>query len=218
MGNIIKSGCLYIHNASQVITINAQNQYHGIPGFAENGCNIGTTIVSFLSGAITNTANNGGVLRCTDTSHGLTTGNYIFLNDMGDGAHVGCTRVTVVDTDTFDCDHITYNSSSDTGYWQRSSGIKIGIGGGGMFDVKYSFSFSGASGNVDFIVEIYVNETLEETVASARKIGIADDTGNQGSGNLVRLTSGDVVHMAIKNITTSANATLKYGGFSLSRK
>lgn len=206
-----------MHDAGQVITINGADQYHGVIGLAENGCNIGSTTVDGLTGSITSTANNGGVLRCTDASHGLTDGDYVFLNGMGDAAHNGVTRATVVDTDTFDCDHIAYSSAADTGYWQRASGLKVGIGGGGFYDVEYSYSFSAGSGNVLFIAEIFVNESLEVTVASARKIGVASDVGNQGSGNLLRLTANDVVHMAIKS-TPAANATIDYAGFHMARR
>jgi hypothetical protein len=208
---------MYLYDASAVQTINAVNQYHGVIGFSEGSCTDGTTFLASSTGAITNTANNGGVLRCTDATHGLTTGQYVTLNGMGDSAHVGTTRVTVIDTDTFDCDNITYNSAADTGSWQRGSSITVNTGYQGNYDVSLTTSYLSAGALKDYKFEIVKNATHIDEIAFERKIGTASDLGSASAGGILSLAAGDTVWIVIEGTSDTTNATLVHANMHFSK-
>lgn len=209
------SGCMYMYEAAEPVVIDAQDQYHAVQGFQPNGCNDGVTFLASATGSVTDTANNGGVLRCTDAGHGLSTGQYITLTGMGDAAHVGSSRVTVIDVDTFDCDNIVYNSIGDTGTWIRGSSLTINTGHGGTYQIGYSFSMYSVANNRNVRVEVVKNVTDLDEMASERKIAVLNDLGVLSSGNLVGLVGGDTVWMQLKNTTAATDFAIEHANFSM---
>lgn len=203
-------GSMYMYEATKTITINATDEYHGVEGFGAGTQISGTTFLASANGVITSTANNGGVLRCTDAGHGLTTGQYIALNGMGDALHVGTTRVTVIDASTFDCDDIAYNSAADTGFWQRGSSISIDSGFGGTYVITFSMSILSVANNKNYKFEMVKNTTDLDEFAAERKIAIQNDLGNMGASGIVSLAAGDVIWQKVENRTDSSNLVIEH--------
>lgn len=210
MSHRLATGCMFGYEITELITIDTVGQYHGITGLGINGCNSGTTFIASLKGSITDTANNGGVLRCTDGTHGLTTGDYVSLTGMGDAAHADITRVTVIDVNTFDCDDIAYNSISDTGTWARGSGLTIDAGHGGTFTVSCTASLLSAGTNKNFRMEVAKNATTIDEFVAERKFANSTDLGSVSLGGLLELTGGDTLWAAVKCTTDDTNITVEH--------
>jgi len=208
-------GSLYLYEANQTITINTVAEYHGVVGLLEGSANGGATIYKAgLTGSITSTANNGGVLRCTDVAHGLDEGDYISLNGMGDAAHNGITRVTKIDDDTFDCDDIAYSSSSDTGSWQRGASLKIAPGYGGYYTGGFSITARSSVASKNFKFEVYKNTTAFDEFAWERLFGNTG-WGVGASGGVGLLMAGDVIWLAVENTTDTQNCIINHANLHL---
>ena len=194
-------GGMFLYDSVTAITITAGQQYHAVNLFGVSALVNGLTYGSGSSGAITDTADNGGVLRCTDATHGLTTGDYVCLHNMADAAHVGITQVTVIDPNTFDCDDITYNSDSDTGNWTMGDYLEVDAGSEGLYIISWAASMSSPDGsNKTFKVEMVKNATALDEFALQRKFGIQSDVGSMGTGGIVELAAGDKIWMQCKNV------------------
>jgi hypothetical protein len=193
-------GGMFLYNTPTTVAIDTGQQYHAVGVFATSTEMFGVTFGASGTGAIADTANNGGVLRCTDVGHGLATGDYVCLHGMGDAAHVGTTRVTWVDVDTFDCDDIAYNSIDDTGNWSRGDSLTIDAGSEGIYLISWAASVSSPdAANKIFKLEVCKNTTdLDEFVAE-QKIAIQNDLGSLGASGIVTLAAGDKVWLKVKN-------------------
>jgi hypothetical protein len=211
------TGCMYVYDSAVAIVIHAVDQYHAVGGLGLDGCNSGITFLASASGNVTDTADNGGVLRCESVAHGLTTGNYLSLVGMGDGAHVGFTRVSVVDVDTFDCDNIVYSSSGDTGFWDRGSSLTVDQGKGGLYNVAFSASVLSAGNNKNYKFELMRDTTELNEFAAERRINVAGDLGSISAAGLVGLTGGDTVWLVVENTTDATNLTLKHANVHMFR-
>jgi len=205
---------IYLYEATETQSINTVNQYHAVTGLLESSIDGACTYKVSITGAITDTANNGGVLRCTDATHGLDTGDYITLNGMGDAAHVGITRVTVIDINTFDCDDIAYNSLSDTGNWQRGSSLKINAGFGGIYDGAFSVTARSAVASKNFKFEVYKNTTAFDEFAWERLFGNTG-YGVGASGGVGLLAAGDVLWLAVENTTDAQDCIIRHANFHI---
>jgi len=210
-------GCEYAYEAAEAIVINGANQYHGVSGLQQDGCNLGTTFLASATGAVTDTADNASILRCTSVAHGLATGQYLSLTGPGDAAHAGLTRVTVISVDLFDCDDIAYSSAEDTKTWTRGASIKIDVGRGGFFWVSFSTSLLSAGVNKNYKFEVAKNAVEQDTIVSERKISVSNDLGSMSSGGTIKLSSNDTVWMIVKNTTDSTNLTIEHMNLHLAR-
>lgn len=208
---------MYMYEATELITINTTNVYHAVTGFSAGSVNSAATFTASATGSITDTADNGsGVLRCTDVGHGLTTGQFITLNGMGDAAHNGITEVTVIDADTFDAEDITYNSDNDTGEWQRGSSLTIKSGFGGSFNGGFSVTAAAAAANKNFKFEIYGGTTAFDEFA-VEALFPNSNYNNVGSSGIGNLPAGTVMWMAVKNTTDSGNITVEHANLNMKK-
>jgi hypothetical protein len=207
---------IYIYAGSQTITINTTGVYHAVIGLLESSIDGAATYKASLVGAITDTANNGGVLRCTDATHGLDEGDYVTLNGMGDALHNGVTRVSVIDVNTFDCDNITYNSASDTGSWQRGTSLKINAGNGGIYDGAFSVTARSAVASKNFKFELYLNEVPFDEFAWERLFGNTG-YGVGASGGVGLLKNGDVLWMAVENTTDTQDVIIRHANLHITK-
>lgn len=207
---------MYMYEASELITINTANVYHAVTGFSEGSVDSAATFTASATGSITDTADNGGVLRCTDAAHGLTTGQFITLNGMGDAAHNGVTEVTVIDSDTFDAEDITYNSDNDTGEWQRGSSVTIKSGFGGAFNGGFSITGAAAAANKNFKFEVYGGTTPFDEFA-VEALFPNSNYNNVSSGGIGNLPAGTVMWVAVKNTTDTANITIEHANLHMKK-
>lgn len=174
-----------------------------------------TTLYAGSTGAITDTADNGGVLRVTDVDHGLTTGDCITLVGMGDPVHDGVTSVTVINSSTFDADNITYNSINDTGTWHK--GAYIQVNKRGRYQLNWSFSMASAGNNKVFDFTAFKNCSVIPITTRDRKFGTAGDVGiGHGGGNFV-LEKDDKIWFGFRNTTDATNITLSAGTVYLTK-
>jgi len=212
-----KAAGMYMYEANQTIALDVVDTYQAVIGFSEAAVNTGFTYLASATGAITNTEDNGGVLRCTDAGHGLTTGQYIAVHGMGDTAHDGQTRVTAISVDVFDCDDIAYSSDSDTGNWSRGSSLTVDSGGAGNYRLAFSASMRAETNNNVFKVELFKNATGLDEFAILRKISTGADVGNAASSGLVALSEGDTIWMAVENTTDATDIILDYANVNAVR-
>jgi hypothetical protein len=121
---------------------------------------------------------------------------------MVDAAHVGTTKVTVIDVDTFDCDNITYNSAADTGAWSQGDYLQVSAGASGHWQIGWSASMSSPdAANKTFKLECVKNITDIDEGATQRKFGIQNDVGVVASAsNIVELVAGDRIWMQVQNV------------------
>jgi hypothetical protein len=201
---------MYLYNSAVEQVISTVDEYHAVVGLLQNSCDVGTTFLSSATGAITDTANNGGVLRCTDAGHGLSTGQYLTVVGMADAAHNGITRVTVIDVDTFDCDNIVYNSDSDTGNWLRGTSITIDDGYQNTVAVDFSASITSVGNLKNYKFEIFKNIVEQNEYVAERKIGTASDLGTVSAGGVVSLVPGDTIWWAVMNTVDAVNYVIKH--------
>ena len=205
---------MYAYESTDTITINTTNEYHAVIGLSQGAVNGAATFLAGDTGSITDTADNGGVLRCTSAAHGLISGQPVTLNGMGDAAHNGVTVVTVIDENIFDCDDIAYNSDDDTGEWQRGDTLRINEGYGGIYTGGFSLTGSSAVASKDFKVEVYADSTPFDEFAGE---ALFNNTGyNQiSSGGVGVLQAGQYIWLGIENTTDAQDFVLRHGNLHL---
>jgi len=215
MGNNMSAyGAMFDKNNAVATTINTASEYHALENQGTGLCS-GFAFDAGSNGAITDTADNGGVLRCTDVAHGLATGDMITLNGMGDAAHNGITAVTVIGVDTFDCDNIVYNSIEDTGSWQQGSSLTVGTGGAGIYMISWGASGSAAVSAKEYHFECFQNIVAIDGTHKPRTF-TGTTIGNFGSpAALVSLAESDIVWCGVENVTDTTNLTIADFNLSL---
>ena len=94
----------------------------------------------------------------------------------------------------------------------------VTIGSDGDYAINGSFSFRAATGNTVWRTHIYVNGS-ETSIACHRKIGTANDVGNEGFTGILTLSKGDVVGSWVSRADASGavNVTFEEASFSVER-
>jgi hypothetical protein len=216
INNVAPIGSCYVYEGVAATVITKTDQYHGITVFGADE-EEGVTFLVGLTGSITNTANNGGILRCTDVDHGLLTGQYITLNNMTTNVHSIQTRVTKIDNNTFDCDDIAYAAAGDTGSWQRGASLTIGAGNGGHWLLAYAVSCYPAANNKNFKFEPMINTTHFDQCATENKLLSTTDYQVLSNAYPIELLAGDTVQLMLKNTTDATDLTIIHGNLILTR-
>ncbi len=212
-----KIGSMYMYEADHTIELDDADTYQAVTGFLEGSVIEGFTFLASATGVITDTENNGGVLRCTDAAHGLTTGQYVTLHGMGDSDHDSDTRVTVISASVFDCDDIAYNSADDTGKWTRGSSLTVNTGGAGNYQLSYSASVRAEDNGKRFKIELVKNTSHLDESATWRKIANGNDVGNLASGCTEYLADGDVIWVQVKNTDDASDLIYDYANVNIFR-
>jgi hypothetical protein len=112
--------------------------------------------------------------------------------------------------DQWDLIHSTrmgYNN--DGGLIIEKAGRYVGI---------WSISFSASSANQEFEAGFWLNgENIEIGGWAQRKINTASDVGSFSANGIANLRKGDVVSLAIANLTSTANMIINHASFTLNR-
>lgn len=207
----------HIHENATVTPINTVSVPHAVQGVGSVlvAPTNGFTFSSGSTGAITNTANNGGILRITDVGHGLSTGDIVTITGLATAAQNNITQITRIGNDTFDCDDIAFATAGETGNWYKGDALIANTGADGI----YSLSFNGfgiSSGvNKVFEFELAQNSTLIEVLESRRFFATSSDYGSFSAQGMVTVTAGDIISFIIIGITDTTDFTITHLNVSL---
>ena len=199
---------MHIHDNTTATVINNGDSPHLIQGLFILEHAIGFTFESGSTGAITDTANNGGILRITDTDHGLSTGDIVSTTGLSTAAQNNVTKVTVIDSATFDCDDITFVTASETGIWYQGDRLIAAAGSGGTYKIDFHSYGTSAGTNKTFEYGIFINE-IEETITHSKRKYATVDVGVVGASGITFIDDGDEVTFYIKG-QDSTNFTLDH--------
>lgn len=174
------------------------------------------TFQAGANGVITDTANNGGVLRITDVGHGRVTGDIVTINGLATASQNGITKVTRIDDDTFDCDDLTFATIDETGTWQMGSYLLVPTGGAGDYRIQFTATVTSASANKTYTTQLVVGTTLDAPMISEVRLA-STDVSLMGFGGIHTLAVADRVWISINGLTDGTNITLKHFNLSLNR-
>lgn len=196
-------------------TISVADVFHPIRNFV-TGAVSGWTFIAGGAGTITDTETSGGLLRCTDPAHGLSTGDCITLVGMGTAAHNGHTLVTIDGDGAFICDNISWAADNDTGSWIQGAALIAGASAAGMYSLAWTASISPAVNNHIYTGTALKNCTLCCKSRSRIKSGGAGEfTSMCGSGFVENVVAGDIISLSVKNVGADGNLTVRHADFKL---
>lgn len=204
----VEHGEMYMDSNGTATTITDANKAVAIEGFSSSHL-IDLTFVSSKNGVITDTINNGGILRCLDASHGLTTGDIITINGLATAAQNKTTTITKFDNNNFDCDDITFATASESGTWQMGSYLLIPTGGDGTFLASMSSSATPVGANKTFLIQLCINTTAQVDVKVERKFSAAD-IGSLSMTGFITVVAANRVWISATGLTDGANITFKH--------
>lgn len=174
------------------------------------------TVVASKNGDITDTANNGGILRITDVAHGLITGDIVTINGLATAAQNGITVITRIDDDNFDCDDISFVTIDETGTWEMGTYILTPTGGAGNYLIMFGSSATSAGANKTYLVNLVIGTTLQTDAKVERKYTAADIGSVMFSG-IVSLADADRLWVCVTGLTDATDITFKHANLSLHR-
>jgi hypothetical protein len=207
---------MYVFNNSTVLPIQTSNVWHALQANVTQESSSHWTFYASANGAITDTASNGGVLRCTDVGHGRSTGDIICLTGMGDAAHNGVSVITVIDVDTFDANSISWNSDNDTGVWAIPNRFQLNTEDGeGKYIISVRASWTPERANDVFSTAIFVNETYQEDIYTTLASQGIDEPIPLSIGGPADITNGDYVWLGIMNESGTDGVIPKHGVLSI---
>ena len=207
---------MHLHDNAVATVINTVNKPHLVQGLFLSVFAEGFVFAAGSTGAITNSADNGGTLRLTDVAHGLSTGAVVSVTGLPTAANNNITRVTVIDVDTFDCDDIAFAGAGETGIWYEGDKFTTLQGSQGIYKISFHSFGTSAAVNKEFEYEVFVNNIPQENIEAARKYA-ASDLGTVGGGGLITLAAGDIITFAMFGLTDTTNFTQKHTNVTIHR-
>lgn len=199
---------MYIYGGASTTFIDTVQRYHLARGFAQGTLNKWTFDAGSY-GSIIDTANNGsGKLRITtSTDHTLTTGCIVSITGLATNSQNAVTRVTVINSTTFDCDDISYSSPDEVGTFNRGSSLIAGVGAAGVYHVCFSASVTSFGNNKKYNWEIIQNVTERDNISITRMIATGTDEGAVGASGLLTIAEGDIITLAVEGLTDTTDLT-----------
>lgn len=150
-----------------------------------------------------------GIISVVSAGHGLSTGNWITLED---GIYDGVYIVTSVDTDTIRV--ATTFVSDDAGSWVEPSRLTLTQTGiiNQVFKIDWNISSSVAGTPVGDDVKwgVHVNNVHWTKLEQRRTLTTGSVYGSFGNGGLVTLSTGDDIFMFF--LSDDTNALTHYAG------
>ena len=213
-GNSQEYGQLEITSGGE-ITINTASEWHALDTLVAGVSSEHISVAPGSNGVISGTLDNGGQLQCADVGHGLSTGDYIALNGMGNPAHNGITRVTVLNADDFVCDNIAFSSIGDTGVWQQGSYLSPTRRG--AYRIGYAFSAIAAANNKMFDFAVFRNVTDVPGTLITNRFAVGGDAGGIPGTGVLFLEKDDILFFALRNTTDNSNITISEGSFNIDK-
>ncbi len=174
------------------------------------------TFVAGANGVITDTANNGGLLRITDVAHGLVTGDIVSINGLATAAQNGITVITRIDDDTFDCVDISFATIDETGTWQMGAYLLTPTGGAGDYRIMFTSSVLSASANKTYTIQAMIGTSEDDGLFAEVRLASAD-VSEMAFGGIHTLAVADRLWVCINGLTDGTNITLKHFNLSINR-
>ncbi len=174
------------------------------------------TFVAGANGVITDTANNGGLLRITDVAHGLVTGDIVSINGLATAAQNDITIITRIDDDTFDCQDITFATVDETGTWQMGAYLLTPTGGAGDYRIHFTSSVLSASANKTYTIQAMIGTTADDGLFAEVRLA-SSDVSEMAFGGIHTLAVADRLWICVNGLTDGTNITLKHFNMSINR-
>ncbi|HEB28221.1 MAG TPA: hypothetical protein ENI05_10665 [Porticoccus sp.] len=174
------------------------------------------TFVAGANGVITDTANNGGLLRITDVAHGRVTGDILSINGLATASQNGITVITRIDDDTFDCQNITFATIDETGTWQMGAYLLTPAGGAGDYRIQFTSTVLSASANKTYTIQAMIGTAADDGLFAEVRLASSDVSG-MGFGGIHTLAVADRIWICVNGLTDGTNLTLKHFNLSINR-
>lgn len=211
----VEHGEMFLDGNGTPVTVTTKDDSVALEGFSSSHLQ-DFTFVSSKNGTITDTANNGGKLRITDATHGLTTGDIITINGLFTAAQNGTTAITKITNDIFDCDDINWVTDDETGTWQMGSYLLVPTGGAGTYMASMTSSATSGGANKTFLVQLCINIAAQPDVKVERKFSAAD-IGSVGMNGLITLAAANRIWLSVTGLSDTTDITFKHANLSLHR-
>ena len=211
----VEHGEFYLDGNGTATTLTDSGKAVALEGFTSSHL-VDFTFVASKNGVITDTANNSTVLRITDVTHGLTTGDIVTINGLATASQNGTTAITKITDDTFDCDNLTFATIDETGTWQMGSYLLVPTGGAGTYLALVSSSSTPGGTNLTYLLQLCINITAQVDAKVERKFGAAD-IGSMSISGLITLSDADRIWLSVTGIATATAITFKHANLAIHR-
>ena len=203
---------MILHDNSIEMVIDSNDKQHALRLFLAGDLEE-WTFDAGSTGAITNTADNGGTLRITDVGHGLVTGNIVTITGLSTAAQNDVTVITRIDDDTFDCADITFVTGSETGTWNRGSSLIAGVLSTGKCLVQLGISAISAAITPEITYHIYINTTQQQ--GDAIQFDLKTSAGRGFMSQIVTIAANDIVWVSVLETSNNINITNIFSNLNL---
>ena len=164
---------------------------------------------SFPIASIADGADSGVDIEVTTTgSHGLAVGDIISQSNLADAAYVGVFVVKDIISVT-QYEVAAVYTATDTGTMDQAATLTVGANSAGHYQITWAASGTSATSNESFDFQLYNNATVIAGTKSRRKFSTATDYGSFGGVGIEYLESGDTISLALTNLDSANNVTIR---------
>ncbi len=208
-------GDMHAHENAIATVINTVNIPHLVQGIFAAELTSRFIFSSGSTGAITNTSDNGsGKLRITSASHGLVTGAILSTSGLTTVAQNNITKITVINSSTFDCDDINFDTGSETGFWYEGDKLTASQGSDGIYKAEFNSFGVTAIANKIFKFGFFNNTLFKDNIEAKRKFASLD-IGSFSGGGFIDISAGDILTFGVFGITDTTNFTIQHASLLL---
>lgn len=206
--------------ASTSLAIDTSLIYHAIVLASSAGINAGFTHKAGQANAIASVAENsaGVSYKVTTTgNHNLIAGECI--------THTGFTTRTtyrgkfVVQSTPSATEYIVLGTylGTDTGFMKRGYSLRANTGSAGVYRITHSLSASVANSNTTFKLEMNINTTELDNIASEKRFGSSAELDTITNSGMAQIADGDYIWMSIANMTDATDFSVRHSNITLNR-
>ena len=209
---VSKYGGAYFYTSSAgaatAIVIDGANQYHGFPITSVAGALSGWTHKVGARATVSAVADNAGgtILVTTSAPHGFDVGDYVCHTGFTTRTtYQGKYRVLTTPLTTTYTVTRAYETSTDTGFAQRSFSLTAGTGSAGTYLINFSSSIQADANTTDLRLEANKNATDLDNIAAQVLFSTQNRPGVLSASGLVTIADGDTIYVSIKNLTDAGD-------------
>jgi len=220
-------GEMYFYTASAgaptSLAIQITAQYHGVALTASGTTLSGWTYKAGVQGVISAVADNSGtapgtILVTTSAPHNLAVGDYVCqVGFTTRTTYQGKYKVLTTPLTTTYTVARAFQTSTDTGWFQRSWSLRANTGSAGLYRISFTMSAQSANNTTDFRFELNRNATDLDNIAGQTLFSNANRAQGFTGIGLLTIADDDVIYMSVKNITDAADFSVWLSNLSLNR-